>query len=209
MGGDRGTQSYAALSSHINKLYASRHGYSFHYVKKQIHGRDPRWIKILILIDFLSQKTTHDYFFWIDDDAFFNHHRMSLDFLLRRHPTKDIVICSDDKNSGRRGSLNTGTMLVRNTQWSLNFFQSIWNYSTLHHLYKCCHEQTTMERYLHDHSSEYQHVAVESETVFNSYYSQVMNNTVHSNFIIHLMATPASFRLEYMQRWLANHTHLK
>lgn len=206
MAGDSGTVAYRNLSQEINQRYAQKHGYHFLYRENEaLTDRAPQWIKIAVLIQLLSEKLPYTHFFWIDDDAFFNHHDLDLERFLRKYPDKKIILCSDDKNSGRKGSINTGTMFVENHPWCQSFLQNVWNYPSTHHLYQCCHEQTTMERLLQRQPSLWEHIAVEPETSFNSYYGQIQNQSLHYNFVIHLMATSPSFRFQYMRKWLSKH----
>lgn len=83
-------------------------------------SRPPAWSKVQMILKCLKEAKA-DYVIWMDADTIimdFNH-RIE-DIILQQSAKKDIIICKDNLD------LNTGVMIVKNTEWSINFFEKLW-----------------------------------------------------------------------------------
>jgi hypothetical protein len=190
--------SYSKLSEYINRKYAEKHGYTFVMFYDTMTDRAPQWCKIQVLNKLLDTDM-YDYIFWIDADAFFNNFDIGIQKIIS-DSKKDLIICDDIANSGRKDTLNSGTFIVKTTDWSKDFFKKLWSYKGPY-LYKYFHEQTMMEQYL-----DKDHMDVRPAKEFNTEIGvQLKNNTLKDNYVIHLMAMTADFRVKYMSEWIKNH----
>jgi tetratricopeptide (TPR) repeat protein len=109
----------------------------------QTNGRynsgDERWNKIMILrTGLLTWARSFDYLIWIDADAIVLNFRFHFDDLIARHPTADLIASSENFEilisnlfycGGRANKINTGVLIVKNTQWSLDFLSYYWEHS--------------------------------------------------------------------------------
>lgn len=121
------------LSASSSKIYAQKWGYTFEAHRVLYAGRPAAWSKIFYLIKEI-ESSKYDYLLWVDADAFFI--RTDLDVLANIPNSKDIflvkhmcTIGSIDDQPGlylQADRPNSGVMLVKCTDWSLNFFKCIW-----------------------------------------------------------------------------------
>lgn len=201
---------YARLSEQINKRYAMRHGYSFYVGNEDVapYKKAPQWSKILVLKKMLEDPNMMDvdYFFWIDADAIFHRQHIPIEHFIKKNPLADIIICDDIQNSNRMNSINTGTMIIRNSNWNRNFFRQLWNYNGPLN-WDPFHEQTVMEHFMNTDKDITPHITVLPGTAFNSYFEQLLtpkdlDKMVENNFVIHLMATEPSYRRDFLSVWL-------
>lgn len=192
--------SYSKLAEKINREYANAHNYDFQIFEYNMSDRAPQWCKIQVINELLATNK-YSYLFWIDADAFFNKHEIPLEEFIT--PGKNIIVCDDIVNSGKPDTLNSGTFFVKCNKWSKKFFKQLWDYKG-EYLYKYFHEQTILEHYLKNNlMNARKYIKVEPATLFNTEITvQLKDNSIHDNFIIHLMAMPADFREKFMKKWL-------
>lgn len=100
------------------------------------------WIKIQPIIKALSSGA--EYVLWLDIDALVV--RTDLDIRDETHPSIDLYICLHHPAPPTTDPphFNTGVMLIRASQWSREFFESVWargpldhrwnDQATIHHL---------------------------------------------------------------------------
>ena len=205
---------YSKLSEMINGVYAKKHGYDFKMFNTEMKDRAPQWCKIKVIKDLLDNNNDYDYLFWIDADAFFNKQEIPLEQFINDNndSNKDerisnIIICDDIINSGRPNTsalINTGAFFVKCNEWSKKFFDSMWNYKG-EHLYKHFHEQTIMEYYIDNKLMDAdKYIDIRKSTDFNTEFRQLNDGSINNNFVIHLMALPSDFRINFMSRWINN-----
>lgn len=184
---------YSKLSERINKAYAEKHNYDFKIFDYMPTDRAPQWCKIKVILDLLNDYK-YDYLFWIDADAFFNKHDIKLEKWISDY---EIVICDDEKNSYIENTINTGTMLIKCSDWNKWFFQEIWNYKGPL-LYAPYHEQNVMEQMIKHHKVESK-IKVLDANDFNSVCDEISDDT----FVIHLMSYSSQIRRFYMEKWIS------
>jgi hypothetical protein len=63
------------------------------------------------------------YLFWVDGDAMFVHHDLSMDEFLEEAQYKDLIIAED---MHKLNPINAGVFLLRVCPWSLEFLESTW-----------------------------------------------------------------------------------
>ena len=131
---DHNFEEIGNISSKTMKIYTTIHGFSFETYREIDKNRPPAWSKIRLIIEELN-KNEHEYILWIDADACIVDPKHNiLDHIDR---TKDIHLvnhmCTLGQISNRPGLYlqverpNTGVLLVRNSSYSLEFMQNVWN----------------------------------------------------------------------------------
>jgi hypothetical protein len=180
---------YAGLADRANRAYAARHGYDFQHHVRQSSHKVPQWEKVRVIRDALR---THDAVFWIDSDAAFNMHDVSLDRWL--DSPADMVGCSDHPNGPY--SINTGTLLVKSTPWSRQFFDLWWSMRSIPKYSRWANEQEA----LHDLilKDAYKCVStdkiqIEVASAFNSAHESLARGD-RSTFVLHFMAMSSDSR---------------
>ena len=194
-------KAYSSLTEKINKEYAYHHDYDFKMFNEIMTDRAPQWCKIKVINELLND-SKYDYLFWIDADAYFNKKEIKLESFINEDIDKNIIICDDIVNSGKDNTINSGTFFVKCTDWSKEFFKKIWEYSGKYR-YDYFHEQTIIENYLKDNIMECRsHIVIKPCRYFNTEINlQLLDNSIHDNFIIHLMGKSSEFRVDFINKY--------
>lgn len=119
---------YLNLISILNKQdYARLHNYpivvSTRLADPTLHNM---WNKIGTILKTFDDYPTADWYLWIDSDTMI----IDVNFLLpfQRFKGKDLIIWGNETRlalgDGRRG-INSGVMLIRNSDWSKDFFEQV------------------------------------------------------------------------------------
>lgn len=107
----------AALSD--KKEYADTWGYGFHAIFGSLdRKRTPHWSKLPAL---LSVMHLYDYVWWVDIDSVIMDHTIPLESMI--DPRYDLTFSYD------WNGVNTGSFIVRNTDWSRVFLATAWTIS--------------------------------------------------------------------------------
>ena len=125
---------YAAYSLSINAAYCHAHNYEFRILDDQSPGsqqydhRDQRWNKVRILLDALEGwASDREFVVWLDADLVVLDHDFRIDTLLAQATAEqDILVCEDPEPAEIFSIVNTGSVIVRNTQWSRDFLRRWW-----------------------------------------------------------------------------------
>lgn len=193
--------SYGSLSARINKIYCDRHGYKF---KLTVDDKfdDSHWVtweKIKHLRDILDDSSA-GWAFWIDSDAIFNVQRTPLSAFMIKNV--DICVCSDI--FWRLGT-NTGTILVRNTQWTRDFLDAWWTRANKSKFANSkSHEQSELDIMISEDTMgcrSQNKLALFPSTVFNG--ADWIPNP-QERFILHYMSRSPEFRVKALKIKLAS-----
>ena len=113
--------------------YANYFNFDYEFQKKNKFERPFNWLKIKMIIDCL-QNESHEYYLWLDADAFFCRYENILNHIDK---SKHIHVHNNFFKSSHKTKYknvdyltwapNSGVLLVKNTKWSLKFFKNIWN----------------------------------------------------------------------------------
>ena len=112
-------------AQHLVNTYAKRHNYTRTIDSTRRMPQYPApWEKIMLTHVLLTTNDkndkTPDVIVMIDDDAFVLQQNITVEYWLQQHTDADVII-GQEKN----GVLNTGLMIVRNTDWSRQFFKTM------------------------------------------------------------------------------------
>lgn len=119
---------YGVMSDEINKNYCDTFGIDFFSetdFDEINQGRDNRsytWYKVPLLIKMLKQKT-HEYVMYMDADAVFVRKNFNIIDILDENKDYDFI-CSADFGPD---VINGGVLIFKNTDWSINFLERIWD----------------------------------------------------------------------------------
>ena len=123
---------YAAPAALVNGLWAEAHGYAFVVLgaaPAQPRSYDGRYGNVAHVRQLLSRGAPLEYVFWIDADAVVVHHAFDvLADVASRHPAASLVACAE-ANLETNTRINSGTMLVRASDWSRRFFDAWWSHA--------------------------------------------------------------------------------
>ena len=137
-----------AATNHLE--YSNKHDYS--YLKQIVKNSDypdwhPTWIKIDVILKTLP---LFDYIVWIDADAVF----VNLDIKIEDFIDDgiDLVLTKSemDKTTGNVWTnTNTGFMIWKNSEWSLNVLKTLWE-NPDRYRFDFFHEQSRLDELLLD-----------------------------------------------------------
>lgn len=106
--------------------YCDKHGYDFIYETEETIGgvydakRDIPWYKILLILKVMQKE--YEFVVWIDADSQIVNYDKKLETFISEIGDKDLLVVRDWKSI-----LNTGTMFIRNSEYSRTLLQAVWN----------------------------------------------------------------------------------
>lgn len=124
-----------------SQAYANRHGFRFEVVREDgaAAGRDARWSKVQILRRILDEarqgRGLGGAVFWMDSDAVFANFNFSVLDVAQQLADEDkqLAVCKDlsklkevSRQTCGPVCLNTGTLLLLDTDWTRSLMQSWW-----------------------------------------------------------------------------------
>ena len=190
-----GTQNLAPtsdLSSELNAKYAEIRGYSFYVYKDiMVPKRIVTWNKVRVVMDMLN-RTGHEWIMWLDTDAVVTNRSVAVEDIVTDAQissnlgTVELILCNDIGG----WEVNTGVMLWRNSNWSREILQQLWNMEHLPHMQGA--EQAQLIKLLRLADPEKLHHQIMDQTIFNTH------PNVHKEgmFIIHMMGMSGNQRVE-------------
>ena len=163
----------------------------------------PCWNKIAAIIKNLYK---HEYLVWIDADALINNFDITLESIIKTNPNVDLHLCWDiDKE---KECINSGVMIIKNTKWSINLFNKIWNNPyphghndqniVLYEIVKEIYPNSKPSLKYSDYCTIFSHpnVHIYSENTFNCN----IYNFNYNDFILHLMGVSEKNRINIMRQ---------
>lgn len=121
---------YAAPAALVNALWAASKGYAFvayGHVATQPKSYDARYGKVELIRALLASHPALSWVFWLDADAVVVHHDFDVVALGRQHPKADLIACAE-ANMETNTRINSGTLLVRGSEWNRKFFAAWWQH---------------------------------------------------------------------------------
>lgn len=187
-------ESYSKLTEKINRKYAEDNNYSFIVFKERFaDDRAPQWDKLKAIEKCLEMG--YKYVFWIDSDAYFNKNIRLESFL---ENDKEFYICDDLKNSGGNCLINTGTMLIKNTNYMKSIIKKWWECDNKTYLFTPYYEQKILDNMIKENLFNIQEkIKIYPDYAFNCYFNDVYDkNSREQLFVVHMMATSEDKRIE-------------
>ena len=194
---------YADITSNINKIYCKNNGYSIcieNNADKLISSSDKSihitWNKIRLLeILMYEYENVFDWLFYIDSDAIFSNHNIKLENIIDKYKNYNLIMASDKPMGGKL--INTGTILVKNCDWSRKFF-TYWFREGISSIWKnkFPHEQEFFAS-IWNNSFPFnlqKNVYITETQEINSTYP--IESNPKNIFILHLMSTDKNFRIK-------------
>lgn len=161
----------------------------------------PCWSKILAILYNLKN---YKYVIWIDSDAIINNFDYDFNTIIHKYFNKDLLICKDINYS--KECINSGVMIIKNSDWSFNLFNKVWNSNEehIHNDQNVLYQEIINELFhntkLYDVSNcnnlNHPKIALLSEKTFNSHILNFTNN----DFILHLMGLNSNSRINIMRQ---------
>ena len=110
------------------RAYCETKGYRYEvYEENLAKGNLPYWSKIAGINRLLENKNENEFVVWLDDDAVIANEKIDLHAVIQdlsaKHPGADIFVTQDVPHAHTK--LNTGVLLVRNTEFSRKFFKEL------------------------------------------------------------------------------------
>ena len=172
----------------INREYCEKRGYDFkvihniHHTTRNLH---PAWSKLPHICDILPD---YDYVVWIDADAFFcNHDKKIEDWFT----DKDVTVGIDpgDYVPGYEFRVNTGLMIVKNTEWFPAYVKLLYSskiFTQFHHDIRSQWEQGAMRAAMVNLRGVTKHYGIIKDTNFNNNTRNVQEYINGGGFVLHM-----------------------
>jgi hypothetical protein len=110
--------------------YAKRHGYTYVQGGAEHWDRERpiAWSKVLFLLDFIRREEgNYDYIWLSDADVYISNPDQPLTVLLERIAMPDWAEMTLNVDSW--GNVNSGNMLLRLSDWVVEFFKKVWSHT--------------------------------------------------------------------------------
>ena len=122
---------YGSYHAATVAAYATHNHYMYHIASPEQDGNaepsDVRWNKVQLLMDALDPKSGWardlNYVVWIDADAIILDFGLRIESIGSQYPQAHILASADI----RQGYINSGFLIVKNTEWSLQFLKEWWS----------------------------------------------------------------------------------
>ena len=125
---------YTAYSLAVNEAYAEMNGYIMIHLDpsdSDYDKNDARWNKVKILEEAIHPDRgwarDMDYVMWIDADLIFLDMGLRIEMVAAAHPTAHVIISAE--HAGSSTLVNSGTVLVRNSDWARQFLSDWWTFA--------------------------------------------------------------------------------
>lgn len=134
--------------------YCDKHGYTFVYDNESVDTvyikngdvlRDPPWYKIKLIKKILLDNPDIDYCIWIDADSHLLNSDIKMESFIEKYMCTNVKKQSHmlvAKEARSDDVLNTGVMFVKNSQYSINMLNLIWDNSN--ECNRAMHEQASL-----------------------------------------------------------------
>eukprot|EP00301_Raphidiophrys_heterophryoidea_P001007 c104_g1_i1.p1 GENE.c104_g1_i1~~c104_g1_i1.p1 ORF type:complete len:449 (-),score=86.91 c104_g1_i1:204-1529(-) len=187
-----------ALEAEKNQLhYATKHGYKFYVYRNSLVEWDEQrgawhsivtWNKIRAAMDLLPK---HEWVVWVDSDAIFVDLEKKLEEIIALAPKKEFLVCKDPK----QWLLNTGVMFFRNTKWTRDMLDKLWNMPKVQHSSGA--EQNQLIKLLQHIDANQGHWHLFPECTFNCHPSNAKADT----YLIHYMGMGGAQKERSIKEW--------
>jgi hypothetical protein len=184
--------------------YIKKHNYAFIiYDKLFCNSVAPCWNKILAILKNIKK---YKYIVWFDADAIILNFDITIESIIEKNNKVDLYLCNDiaiDKEC-----INSGIMIIKNTEWSYNLFKKVWD-SPILHLHNdqnVIYHEIVKEVYpdsnpplkfsIFCNKITHSKVQIFPENLFNTH---ILNYNT-GDFIIHLMGAPNEVRADIMRQ---------
>ena len=190
---------YTAFSLAINEVYAEHNGYIMRHLDPSTSDydkKDARWNKVKILEEALDPDTGWardlNFVMWVDADLVVMDMGLRLEKVAAEYPHAHILLSAE--HAGSSTLMNSGAVVVRNSEWSRKFLKAWWEYGDRNLfsdqeqfdlLYKAHVLDWDLEKY----------VAVLPPDALNSDPPAMTQQKPH-NQVLHLMGEHTAFRVK-------------
>ena len=178
------------ITSDVLRDYAQRHRYACHVHERSLDAtRHPSWSKLLAVRAALAEKPGA-WVMWIDADAVVVNHRIRAETLV---PKGFEVVFGSDFNG-----LNSGIFLIRSSEWSLRFLDTVYFLGDLTHDpdgFGPKWDQNTFKYVLKNFNG----FADRSVLLPQNRMSSSLDNFTPGDFILHFGAMPNGERMRHLQ----------
>lgn len=191
--------------SDLNKQqYAKKHGYDIVlYHKKIDESRHGAWNKILAVEKHLND---YDWVFWSDADSLIMNKKIKLesiidnnyDFIISKEDTKPKILKVGEMSINCK-RVNTGSFLVKNTEWSKQFLKLIYNNPRWKEFKYW--EQDSLEHLMATEPSLISKIKIVPQQIMNSVLYKHMHTYRPGEFIIHFMGLKMDQKERLMREW--------
>lgn len=145
---------YAVTSEEINRAYCEKYNIDYFSetdktkILQGCKNRAVQWYKIKFLKEQIS-KTDSDYVIFMDADAVFVNLEKDVRAIISLYSEKELIISEDFGPD----IVNTGVMIFKNTSWSIDFLDRVWEagdkVSRGKYRTEIWHEQTIVSAFIH------------------------------------------------------------
>jgi hypothetical protein len=117
---DNNIKEYGEICYNINKMYCNKFNIDIVLSNnKKYNSRHSAWERLPLILDNISN---YDYVMWIDADAFFYNDSGNILDIIQEYNNFNFIF-SRDINTTKDSDINTGFMIIKNSEYSINFIK--------------------------------------------------------------------------------------
>ena len=187
-------ESYASKSIATLAAYAEQNDYLFYpfhgpNTKHDYAPYDPRWNKIKILLNLLSEEALNSvYVVWVDADLIVLDFGMKIEMIGSLYSQANIIISKDMETATYIS--NSGFIIVRNSEWSKAFLEQWWS---SYDRRKCCDQNVLTWLYDKMSMEEKSNIVILRSDALNTEFPCWKNLEDH-NQVLHLAGATSLYR---------------
>ena len=173
---NEGYRKVGQYSDWNKKAYAKKHGYDlFLYHKLLDTTRPPAWSKILAIQEHLHE---YEWIFWSDADSLVMNNETRLESIIDNN--YDMIVTKEETGPG---NLNTGSFLLKNSQWSQQLLADI--YKKVDFINASAWEQAAFMHLFATNPSYKDHIKILRQRVMNSHLFSGGGEYHSGDFVLH------------------------
>jgi len=190
---------YAPITVNGKREYCERHNYTFYNYTSMEEKWSPEWSKIIYCLKHLKQ---HDWIFWSDVDAMITNYNFKIESILDE--TVDIIVSNDI------GGMNTGSFLIKNSEWSYNFLQKLYSLRDQYEkgdrsfrsnqANQFTDQDAMVNLFMSNWDNSRVHFKFIDKRIFNSYAMTKADDWQYGDFILHMPAV--MWRKEKFEKYI-------
>ena len=200
---DDNIKNYGDINFNINKKYCEKYNLDIiRSNKKNYKTRHAAWERIPLILENIEK---YDYLIWIDSDAFFYNDSNNIVDVINTHNNTNFIFSNDINNK----NINTGIFIVKNTQYSIDFFKK-WGYDE--ELYKTNpHPEWWVQGVLIDMYKQ-NLMDIQNNSVLIDYgilqhfYENELTTLTNKPYVFHLAGRENDIRLKTSKKYFNNLT---
>ena len=191
---------YSTFSFAVNEIYSESNGYVMRHLDENsgpsYDQYDSRWNKVKALEEAIEPEhgwgKSLDWIVWLDADAIVLDMNLQIEKVTAAYPDAHILMSAE--HAGSSTLVNSGTVIVKNSEWSLNFLRMWWTFKN-RKMYSDQEQFDLLYKAMEGNQGFQSKIAILPPDAINSDPPAMTQQRPH-NQVLHLMGEHLPFRVK-------------